>query len=518
MADTEKLPGDDETLEPEEGMEEQPEIATDEGIEEEEEEKPRLNLDVTVDTRGACERHITVTIPREDIDRYLSKEYSELMPSAMVPGFRPGRAPRKLVEARYRKDVGQRVKSALLVDSLTQLGEEQHLAAISEPTIDLEAVALPDDGPLTFEFDLEVRPEFDLPQWKGLRIEKPVRDFSDDDVERALQNILARRGQLVPYDGPAAAGDYVSTNLTFKFGDQVLSSATEEVIRIRPVLSFRDGRIEKFDELMAGVRAGEQRVGQALVSQDTPNDAIRGQSVTAVFDVLEVKKLDVPQLTPELLDELGGFELEADLRDAIRDQLERQLDYDQRRRAREQITGALTVAANWQLPPELLRRQAQRELDRAAMELQRSGFTKEEILAHENELRQNSMVATARAMKEHFILERIAEDQQIEASDEDYEEEIQLIARASQESPRRVRARLEKKGSMDVLRNQIIERKVVDLILQHAEFVEVPYEFGLSEAEAVDQEISGRTSEIPEAKPDSSAAPTHRPGEDPRRG
>ena len=125
-----------------------------------------------------------------------------------------------------------------------------------------------------------------------------------------------------------------------------------------------------------------------------------------------------------------------------------------------------------------MERQSYRELERAVLELQRSGFSEEEIHAHENLLRQNSRVLTARALKEHFILERIAEDQEIEAEEEDYDSEIRLIAAQRNESPRRVRARLEKSGSMDVLRNQIIERKVVDLILEHAQFHEVPRRVG----------------------------------------
>src|SRR5208337_1785617 len=96
----------------------------------------------------------------EDIDRYFDKEYSEVMPTAQVPGFRPGHAPRKLIEHRFQKDVAQRVKSALLMDSLTQIHEEQDLSAISEPDLDLDAVEVPEQGPLCFEFDLEVRPEF----------------------------------------------------------------------------------------------------------------------------------------------------------------------------------------------------------------------------------------------------------------------------------------------------------------------------------------------------------------------
>ena len=343
-----------------------------------EEEAQRLNLDVNVESRGTCQRHLTVTISEDDVRRYFDKEFSELMPTAHVPGFRPGHAPRKLIEARFRKEVAQKVKSELLVDSLAQVTEEQDLSAISEPELDLEAVEMPAEGPLTFEFDIEVRPEFELPRWKGLTIEKPVREFTDADVDEALRNILARRGRLVPYDGPAEPGDYITANLTFKHDDQVLASAQEEVIRIRPVLSFRDGNIEDFDKLMAGVRAGETRQGEALLSSDAPNVALRGEKVAAIFEVLEVKKLETPPLTPELLGELGDFEDEAELRDAIRDQLGRQLEYEQHRLARQQITSALTVAANWELPPTLLERQSRRELQRAVMELQRSGFNEDE--------------------------------------------------------------------------------------------------------------------------------------------
>ncbi len=477
-------------------------LPTDPALAEAEPEAERLNLDVNVASRGTCERHVTVTVPREDIDRYFDKEFSELMPTAQVPGFRPGHAPRKLIEVRFRKDLADKVKSELVRDSLSQVNEEQQLSAISEPDIDFEAVELPEDGPFTFEFDVEVRPDFDLPEWKELEIEKPVREIDEKDVDDTLQGIMARHGRLVPHDGPASPGDYITTNLTFKHDGRQLARAEEEVIRIRPVLSFRDGNIKGFDKLMDGIRAGETRSGEAELSEDAPNVALRGRKVTAVFEVLEVKRLELPSIGAELLEELGGFRDEAELRDTIRDQLHRQLDYEQRRGAREQITSALTEAADWELPPGLLQRQSRRELQRAVMELQRSGFSDEEIRAHQNALRQNSTAATTRALKEHFILERIAEEEQIDADEWDYEEEIRLIAAQSDESPRRVRARLEKSGSMDVLRNQIIERKVIDRILEHARFKEVPFAFRRTDEAAVDYAAGGEQADIPEAKYD----------------
>lgn len=468
----------------------------------------RMNLEIQVQSPSACERHITVTVPHEDIERYFDKAFTDLMPNAAVPGFRAGRAPRKLVEHRFRKDMADQVKGSILMDAMAQVTEDSKLSAISEPDFDPVAVKVPDEGPMTFEFDIEVRPEFDMPNWKGLKIERPIKEFSDKDVTARLEEILTQYGKLIPSDGPAASGDYIVCNLAFKNGDEVISESKEETIRLRPVLSFRDGRIEKFDKVLKGVKADETRTAEAKLSQSAPNEALRGKTVTAVFEVLEVKKLQLPELTPGFLEEMG-FDSDDALRSAILADLKRQLEYAQHQRARQQITALLTQSASWDLPPDLLKRQSRRELERAVLELRRAGFSEGEIRAHENDLRQNSAVSTARALKEHFILERIAEDEQVDADAGDYEAEIGLIAAQSNESVRRIRARLEKGGMMDALRNQIVERKVIGKVLEHATFKDLPYQPTGMDAETVEASAGGEEEgvEIPEAKHADSAQP-----------
>jgi trigger factor len=238
------------------------------------------------------------------------------------------------------------------------------------------------------------------------------------------------------------------------------------------------------------------------VSPQAENEELRGKELDAQFEVVAVKRMDPPELTPGFLDRIGGFEDEEELQDAVRKELERQLEYHQQRHVRQQITDLLTQAADWELPPDLLRRQSRREMERAVLELRASGFSDEVIRAHQNQLRQNSLGGTERALKEHFIFERIAEEEGIDASPEDFEAEIQLIARQGQESPRRVRARLEKRGQMDALRNQIIERKVIGLITSHAAFTDTPFQPSKDDTAAIDEAVSGRQgeAEIPEAK------------------
>lgn len=477
---------------------------TDLAPEEEAAEKQKLSLQLKVDSPSACKRHVTVTIPRADIERYFTEAFDDLVPKAEVPGFRAGRAPRKLVESKFREQMSQQVKGSLLMDSVSQASDECKFSAISEPDFDFEAIELPAEGPMTFEFNIEVRPEFELPEWKGLKLERQVHDYTDEEIDRHLQTLLARYGRLTNKEGAVEAGDHVTLNITFKDGEQVVSQVEHQTVAVKPTLSFSDGNLAGFDQLVVGAAAGDRRTARITIGNEAEKEELRGREVEAELEIVSVKRLELPELTPGFLDRIGGFEDEDELRDAVAQELERQLAYYQQQRIRQQVAAQLTQGANWELPADLLRRQARRELDRAVLELRRNGFSDDVIRRHANQLRQNSQATTERALKEHFIFERIAEDQKFEAEAADYDAEIRLIALQSNDSARRVRARLEKRGQMDALRNQIIERKVIDLITSEAEFRDVPFEPRKDEDStvAIDHAISGHSDEgeIPEAK------------------
>ena len=469
-----------------------------------------LTLDIAIDKVSACERRVRVSIPREDIDRYRDSALGEMMPAAMLPGFRPGRAPRRLVSSRFKSEISDQIRSKLLADAMTQVSETEKLSPISEPDLDVNSVTVPADGPMTFEFKIEVRPEFDMPVWKWLSIKRPSREISDVDVEESLTNMLRERARFVPHDGPAKPGDLVVANLRFLDGNKVLSEATDLELVVRPKMSFADAELADFDALVAKARPGTPVTAMIKVSDEAAVEALRGKEVTLELTVIDVKKLELPELTHELLEELGAFETADDLRAAVRKQLENQLQWHQRRQVRQQVSSALTASASWDLPPDLLRRQSLRELERSILELRRSGFDDDSIRRHVNELRQSVMGSTAAALKEHFILERIAEDQTIADSAADYDEEIRAIAAQSGESPRRVRANLEKRGLMDVLRNQIIERKTIDLVTSHAKFTDTPFEFQKRDSEAVDHAVCGVVvgdEEIPTATQSEAGSP-----------
>jgi trigger factor len=463
-------------------------------------ELKKLNLTVDVKNTSACERHVKVSIAREDIDRYFQKQFDEIAPRAELPGFRAGKAPRKLLESKFRKQIENQVKGSLLMDSLAQVNEGKHFSAISEPDLDYEQINVPETGPMTYEFDIEVRPEFELPNWQGLKIKRPEREFTEADVDTYVKRLAREQADLVPVDGGIKADDEVVFNITGTIDGNQVVSVNEKMIGVLPTLLFNDGKIEGFDKLAIGKKAGDKFKTKFAVSDFAENTALQGKTIDLEFEVLDVKRVDTENMAD--LAKHYGLESADELREQIKKTLENQLSYEQHRQIREQISSLLTESANWELPPDLVKRQFRRELNRAVMELKSSGFSKDVIQARENILRHDAKNRTETLLKEHFILERIAEEKNIEDEPADYEFEIAKIAMQSNDSPRRVRARLEKNGQIDVLRNLIIERKVIGMIEEAAEFQSVPYTLDVDrKVEAVDFSLTGTDSgEIPEAK------------------
>lgn len=449
---------------------------TDEAEASGEDEEKKLKLTQTVDMRdiGPCKKHIKVSIDRAAIDELLDEKYSELVVDASVAGFRPGKAPRKIIERRFHKDVSDRVKAEVLLQSLEQLADEHDVAPLSMPNLDPLKIEIPKEGPLVYEFDVEVRPEFDLPDYKGLKLRRPVRTFTDADVEAEERRLLAPYGQLVPKpEGHAQVGDYLIADIETRDGGRVISELKEVKFRIEPRLAFKDAVAETFGEQVKDASAGDTRTVDITLSESAADPNLRGKKVQGTVHVNDVKTLRMPELTPELLGEFGVHS-EEQLRERVRVLLQWRLEYMQRQSAREQVIEKIAASSQWELPQDLLARQARRALGRKIMEMRTAGISEEEIAGRQRLLQQDALRSTALALKEHFVLQKIAEVEKIDVDQDDIDNEIERIAAREDSSPRRVRARLEKEDLLDALAAEMVERKALDLILDSAEYDDVP--------------------------------------------
>jgi trigger factor len=436
--------------------------------------KPRLDLQVEIKNVGACKKHLTIAIPHEEITRQFQESLGTMKRDASVPGFRPGHAPLSLIEKRFKKQVAEQVKAALLASALEQLDSDYKLKPITQPQLDVAAIALPDSGPLRFELELEVRPDFPIPSYKGLTISRPVKTITDDDVDTQLKHFLERYGQMVPkLEGAAEIGDFITADLTFLRDGQVYNQAKEIQFRLQPELRFQDGTIPGLGMALIGVTPGESRVTEASIGSGSADPSLRGAKVQVAFAVQDLKQMRLPEVNTAFLSSIG-FESRNELRDALRELLERRLKSQQRQMMRQEIMDRLITETPFDLPEDLVARQEQATVRRLTMQLKQEGLNDNEIRARQAEIRTNARESTLRGLKEYFILEQIADAEEITVEESDFDEEIRALAEKSDESVRRVRARIEKEKMGDALASQILERKTLDRILEAVKFKEVP--------------------------------------------
>ena len=478
------------------------ETAAEETVAEETSDEGRMSLTVEVADAGPCRKSIRVVVPAADIADLRDSAVDDFSNQAEVPGFRKGRVPRGLIQSKFRNELGDELKQRVLVQSLEQLTEENELDPIDEPDMDVESLEIPDEGDFEYTFEVEVRPNVALPDFSSVTLKRPSLEVSDEDVQKYIDRMLQDYGEKQDSEGPAKVGDIVSATVSFEYEEATIQELPQLSVRIQPTLRFQDGEIAEFDKLMDGVSAGETREAEITISSEAEHIPMRGETVKATISVDDVKTFQPATLDAALLDRIGA-ESEGGLRDEVRQILERQVTYRQRQSAREQLLGMITESADWDLPEELVLKQVDNALQREILEMQQAGYSTAEIQARENELRQQSVSTTRQAMKEHFVLDRIATEEEVVVTNQDIEMEIMMMSFQSGETPRRLKARLVKTGVMENLEAQIRERKAVDIALEKAQYEEVEMDEELVadlDIEAIDQSIcTGMLAQVPVA-------------------
>lgn len=451
-------------------------VATEEQGMDEAPVKAKLDLDVTINDVGPCKKHLKVVIARTDIDKQFEETFGTMKREAAVPGFRPGRAPRQLVEKMFKKQVAGQVKTNLLMTALEQLDTDYKIKPITTPNLDIDAIELPDEGPMRFEIDVEVQPEFPLPAYKNLVAHRPVKTISDTDIDVQVTQFMERSAQLVPkLQGGAEIGDYITADLAFSRDGVALNEAKEVKFRLQTDLRFQDGVVRDFGKIVEGAVANDQRVAQAEIGSSSPDPNLRGQQVQVDITVLDLKQLRLPEATPAYFATTGFADM-ADLRAEVKINLERRLVYQQKQAIRKEILDKLIEQTPFDLPANLVARQEQSTLRRLVNDMKQSGLDAMDIRAREAEIRANAHESTTRSLKEYFLLSRIADGEDIKVEEVDLEAEIEALAARGDESPRRIRARIEKEGLGDAIASQILEQKTIERILQYISIEDVPME------------------------------------------
>ncbi len=443
----------------------------------------KLKADVKVEQKeiGVLRKELRITVPAHVIADHMEHNYKELMHDAFVPGFRKGRAPRRLIEKRFGHEVRESLTTQIVGQSYYAVVENEKLDVLGDPmfaiTTDagaklvnfdeaLQHLKLPEGGDFAYACEIELKPTFELPELKGIPIKTPKVEITDAMVAEQILHQRKRNGRFEPVSDAAQADDQV-------IADVVLIVAGQEVKRednlTVPVRATRVDNIPLMNlgEALLGAKPGETRTVACSISDDYERPDLRGQAGQFEFKIHELKRL-IPEDLSDFL-KSWGFDNEHDAQTYFRGQLEAERDGFAERAKKVQVEEYLLTQTKLDLPEQFSARQTDRAVVRRIIELQQRGIPMSDIEVKIDELRTSANEQVARDLRLAFILGKVAETLEVQVTDEEVNTEIARMAAAYGRRFDRVRDDLQNRGLLDSLVQQIREDKCVTRLLDQAQ-------------------------------------------------
>ena len=429
---------------------------------------------VKISKAGPCRKKIAIEIPRQTIESAFDEQYGTLGKDSEVPGFRKGRAPRRLLERRFGKDVNEQVKVKLLSDASDSAVKDNELKILRDPNIDHEKIELPDEGPMKFDFEVEVRPEFKLPELEGIKVTKTKLEITDDQVEREIDQMRRYTGLWTPrQDQPIEAEDQIIADAILNIeGVEEEEKLDNTEIYVRPSGFVGSIPVEKLDELLVGAKTGDVKKTTIKVPDTYFREQYRGKKVDIQIDIKEVKWLKPADINEAFLSRMGVDDADG-LKERIRDSLTGRLEQQVRTEMAEQIYKYMLDNIDFDLPTDIVADQADTILKRQFSSLLQRSLPPEQIEQRMKELQAASAEQAKEQLKTYFIMDSIAEKLGVEVTDEEINGHIAQLAIQRSQRPQQVREQMTRDGSLIQFGLEVRNQKCIDKLLESAKIVEV---------------------------------------------
>ena len=440
----------------------------------EEEQTTTLKNTVTIAEAGPCKKKVTVEIPQETITNATDEQYKSLRDEALVPGFRKGRAPRRLLEKRFGKETSEQIKLKLIAEASDSAVKDNKLDILGEPDIDFEKVELPAEGPMKFDFEVEVHPEFELPSLEGIPLNKPKVEITDEQVDREIKLLRKWSGIWVPReDGVVQQEDQIIAEVVLKpEGDEEEEKLNNMEIYVKQPGFVAAVPVEKLDELLTGAKVGDTRQTTVEVSKTYFREKYRGKKIDIRITIRDIKWLKPADLDENFLTRLGVGD-ENELREKTHEALHNRLETQLRTEMTEQIYRHLLGNTDFDLPLDIVAKQANTVLQRQYINLMTQGLSREQIDEQMDQLRAGSEERAKEQLKTFFIMDKVAEKLGIDVTDEELNGHIANLAIQQGQRPERLREQMAREGTLAQFRLEIRQSKCIAKLLESAKITEV---------------------------------------------
>lgn len=430
-------------------------------------------MNIEIEEVGPCKKSLKIEIPKERIEDEWQKQLNEVSRMAKLPGFRKGKAPRKLLEKKFSDRIIEDVKRAVVSESYQQALEGNKLSPIGDP--DVGDIDLELGKPLKFEITLEVLPTFELGDYKGMQLKKKPVSVTDEDIENALKAVSRQKTQLaVVKKGKVKDGDYIICDCEVGVNGETIWNDEELEVMVSGS-SVDNINVPDLKTNLVGAKSGDKLTMDVELGDNFSVEQHRNKSAKMEISIKEIKRPASPDINDELAKQVG-YDTLGELREFLSKRLEVEKKNQVEGEMHEQIYSKLIEMADFDLPGDMIAHQSNERLHRYQMELINKGTPMEEMEKNIDDLKNASEESVIKDFKMSLVIDRIAEKEKIFVTENDVNQRISGMAGMYGIGPAAMKKQLEKINGMSNLRHQLKEHKTLNLLMKEATIKDVKEE------------------------------------------
>lgn len=432
-------------------------------------------MQVSVEELSSVKKVLHIEVPEKKVTRKLDQAYDKLKKEANIKGFRPGKAPRTVLERYYKKDVDKDVSSQLIQDAFSDALRETELKVLGTPRID-EPPALEAKKPYRFTVTVEVAPELGEIDFKGLKLQKPIYTQGESELETQLQALQQKmaRYEPIPESRSAAQGDYLLVDYEGFFNGQPYAptqKTEDQMIKIGENPIHPD-----LDSGLIGMNPGEEKTVSVTFGSDQPHPGLAGRTIDFWIHLKEIRQEVLPAIDDDMAKQFGKENL-ADLKTAIQGELKSQYEKRSEQEVQEQAYTALLEKTDFEVPQSLIDAQLDAIIDEVKQSFSYHNTSMEQLGLDTNALREKYHDLAIKQVRRYLILNRIIDQENLKAEQEDIDAELQNVSQSMGQPIEPIKAYYrENAEQLEHLKQLILEKKAIDLIIKHSDIEEVEYE------------------------------------------
>jgi trigger factor len=425
-------------------------------------------MDIAVKDLGRCKKEISVSIPAETVGLEMDEALKKIAQQVVLPGFRPGKTPRSILEKKFGEEIAHSVAGDLAQRALAKAVDDNKFELVSEASLRDQHLHAHRGEPMTMVFEIEVKPEFEVSGYKGLSVErevKPVEDQEIDDVVETLRKQHATFDESA--DGGYAKGDWLVASVKGEVEGRTFYDKPQETIGGEVGARVLDFDLPGLEEALAGKKAGDTVTLEGAVGDLYEDAAMHGKPARVTLTLADVKRMKLPPVDDALAEKAGKrtlLELRAEIRGKLEEAHRREAD----RKAEEDLIDQILAKNPFEMAEGPIDRAVVGRAERSALQLRLAGKSASEAVAEVEKKRQEIRQAVERDARAWLVFEKLAKKEKIFALEEDVAKEYERLAREHGRTPTEIRRYYEEKDLVGELRAEILEKKVREFLRSYA--------------------------------------------------